>query len=70
MAWRQKHLRRLVEHRFRDISPEGARITYADGFPFGIAVQTYTSEERKFVEARAKAALDAKLEAKGGMNLQ
>ncbi len=65
MAWRQKHLRRLVEHRFRDISPEAARITYADGFPFGIAMQTNTAEERKFVEARAKAALDAKLAAKG-----
>ena len=61
MAWRQKHLQRLVEHRFRDISPEDARITYADRFPFGIAMQTCSSEERKFVEARAKAALDAKL---------
>jgi hypothetical protein len=65
MAWRQKHLQRLVEHRFRDISPKDARITYADGFPFGIAMQTCTSEERNFVEARAKAALDAKLAPKG-----
>lgn len=62
---REKYLEELVERRFRDISPEDARMAYAEGFPFGIGNANGASEEREFVEARAKAALDAKLAAKG-----
>jgi hypothetical protein len=52
----------LFPHARGIISARGA----ADGFPFGIAVpETHTSEEREFVEARAKAAPDAKLAPKG-----
>jgi hypothetical protein len=63
---RKKNLQELVNQRFRNISPRAARSAYVDGFPFGIAVpKEYTSEERAFLEARAKAALDAKLMPKG-----
>jgi hypothetical protein len=63
---RRKHLQGLVDQRFQNISPRAVRAAYADGFPFGIAVpKEHTSEERAFLEARVKAALDAKLAPKG-----
>jgi hypothetical protein len=62
---RAKFLRDLVKRRFKRLSPEEARLAYADGFHFGIAKDTNTTEERKFVEALMKAALDAKLAPKG-----